>query len=107
MAAAVEVPLVGGTANQGFVVRVGDTVRRPRTAPRHLGTDEQGRDVLSYVEGEVAVTPYPAWALTDEAPASVGDLLRRYHRADSAVAAVTAAGATAGSAGADTGDRPE
>lgn len=96
-----EVLLVGGTANRGRVVRVGDTVRRPRRptsaathallrhledvgftgAPRFLGVDEQGREVLSYVRGTAVTPPYPSWALTDEALASVADLLREYHRA--------------------------
>ena len=94
-----EVVLLGGTANQGLVVRVGDTVRRPATpagvhallrhleragfdgAPRYLGTDDRGRDVLEYLEGDVPTAPHPAWALTDEALASVADLLRRYHAA--------------------------
>lgn len=96
-----EVLLVGGTANRGRVVRVGDTVRRPRRptsaathallrhledagfsgAPRFLGVDEQGREVLSYVRGTAVTPPYPSWALTDEALTSVADLLRSYHRA--------------------------
>jgi len=66
-----EEPLTGGATRAG-VVRVGDTVRRPRTdrsefvervlrrlesssvegMPRWLGTDEQGRDVLSYQQGD-------------------------------------------------------
>ena len=68
-----ETALVGGDVNVGenVVVRVGDTVRRPvgphtayahallrhfervgfDGAPRVLGLDEQGREVLSYVEG--------------------------------------------------------
>jgi Phosphotransferase enzyme family len=94
-----EIELEGGTSNRGLVVRVGDTVRRPRTpsspgisallthleregfdgAPRYLGDDEQGREVLSYIEGEVPIAPHPAWALTDDALASVAELLRRYH----------------------------
>jgi hypothetical protein len=65
----------------GAVVRVGDTVRRPvrpQTAavaaflhhlervgfagsPRHLGFDAQGREVLTYIEGDVGTVPYPAW----------------------------------------------
>ena len=97
----VEVELTGGTANRGLVVRVGETVRRPRPAapagvqallqhlervgfdgaPRHLGQDENGRDVLSYVDGDVPIAPHPAWALTDDALVSVAALLRRYHRA--------------------------
>lgn len=93
--------LHGGTANRGLIVRVGDTVRRPRRAtspaaaallahladvgfdgaPRHLGTDEEGRDVLSYVPGQTVTPPYPPWALTDAALESVASLLRRYHAA--------------------------
>lgn len=66
-----EVPLRGGRVTPG-VVRVGDTVRRPATdaspfvadllhlyerrgfagAPRHLGVDDSGRDVFSYLPGD-------------------------------------------------------
>jgi hypothetical protein len=93
--------LHGGTANRGEVVRVGDTVRRPRRstspathallrhladvgfdgAPRFLGEDDHGREVLSFLPGTPVVPPYPDWALTDEALASVAHLLRAYHRA--------------------------
>ena len=93
--------LLGGTANRGQVVRVGDTVRRPQRvtspathallrpladvgcagAPRFLGVDEDGREVLSYVPGTAITPPHPAWALTDEALVSVAHLLRDYHRA--------------------------
>jgi hypothetical protein len=93
--------LVGGTANRGQVVRVGDTVRRPQSptspathvllrhladvgfagAPRFLGVDELGREVLTYVPGTAITSPYPEWALTDEALVSVAHLLRAYHRA--------------------------
>jgi hypothetical protein len=96
-----EVQLEGGIANRGRVVRVGDTVRRPLRptsrathallrhladvgftgAPRFLGIDEQGREVLSYVPGTAVTHPYPTWALTDEALISVAHLLRAYHRA--------------------------
>lgn len=96
-----EIRLEGGTSNRGLVVRVGDTVRRPQTAespavhellrhlekvgfdgaPRYLGEDEDGREVLSYVEGGAATVPYAPWALTDAALVSVVDLLRRYHEA--------------------------
>ena len=96
-----EVPLVGGLSNKGAVVRIGDTVRRPQRAtspgthallrhlaevgfagaPRFLGIDAQAREVLSYVPGTAIMPPYPPWALTDEALASVADLLRRYHDA--------------------------
>jgi Ser/Thr protein kinase RdoA (MazF antagonist) len=96
-----EVTLEGGLANHGQVVRIGDTVRRPQRpsspathallrhledvgftgAPRFLGVDEQGREVLTYVPGTAVTPPYPAWAMTDEALVSVADLLRAYHRA--------------------------
>ena len=101
MAAHREIPLHGGTANRGLVVRVGDTVRRPYRptspathallrhlaiegfdgAPRFLGVDSDGREVLSYLPGRAVTPPYPAWALTDAALVSVATLLRRYHEA--------------------------
>ena len=93
--------LSGGLTNAGLVSRVGDTVRRPWRptspathallehlervgfdgAPRFLGADEQGREVLSYLPGEAAIEPYAGWALTDEALVGVAQLLRRYHDA--------------------------
>jgi hypothetical protein len=104
-------PLLGGTANRGLVVRVGDTVRRPLLhgsegaralleylekigfdgAPRFLGLDDAGREVLSYIPGESVTPPYPPWSMTDTALRSVARLLRRYHEAV---------------AGFDTGDHP-
>ncbi len=67
-----EIALSGGRMKHG-VVRVGQTVRRPSGtnsdfvrsllrhletagfdgAPRALGTDQRGRDILSYIEGQV------------------------------------------------------
>lgn len=96
-----ERPLEGGISNSGLVVRVGDTVRRPQSlgspathallrhlersgfegAPRYLGQDDQGREVLTFVEGTAVLTPPPRWALTDRALGSVARLLRRYHDA--------------------------
>jgi hypothetical protein len=96
-----EVVLRGGFTNDGLVSRVGATVRRPERAtspatrallehleragfdgsPRHLGRDEQGREVLSFVDGEAPIEPFPEWALSDAALVSVGELLRRYHDA--------------------------
>ena len=92
-----EIALVGGAG----LVRVGDTVRRPARpssaavrelllhleavgfegAPRSLGVDERGRDVLTFVEGDVPLPPYPPWALTDVALDDLGRLLRRFHEA--------------------------
>jgi hypothetical protein len=95
------VPLAGGMGSGGAVVRVGDTVRRPLRpespavhtflhhlervgfdgAPRHLGTDDQGRAVLTFVPGDVGLPPYPAWAADDELLVSVAELQRRMHEA--------------------------
>ena len=100
----IEVPLSGGDITEG-VVRVGDTVRRPvgphsalvhrvlrhleahgfDGAPRFLGLDPQGREVLSFIEGEVAARPWPAWVADETRIASVARLVRRY---DDAVAAM-------------------
>ncbi|ONK13538.1 aminoglycoside phosphotransferase family protein [Streptomyces sp. MP131-18] len=82
------------------VVRVGDTVRRPAApwtpavhallahlaaagfpyAPRPLGFDERGREVLTHIEGEAG----PAgWAriVDDAGLAAFARLLREYHEA--------------------------
>ena len=96
-----EVPLTGGMANVGKVVRVGDTVRRPPSeftaaghallthleavgfegAPRLLGVDQKGRSILTYVEGDVGIPPYPGWVANAELLVSVAELQRRYHDA--------------------------
>jgi len=96
-----ETPLLGGTSNRGLVFKVDDTVHRPQApgaravhalldhlervgfdgAPRFLGLDDQGREVLSYLPGAVPIAPPPRWAWDDDALASVGALLRRFHDA--------------------------
>ena len=93
-----EIPLAGGDVTEG-VVRVGDTVRRPvglhsplvhallahlesvgfAGAPRFLGVDEAGREVLSYIDGEVAGRPRPPWIANETRLTSVGP--RRRSRA--------------------------
>ena len=40
-------------------------------APRFLGIDDQGREVLSFVDGQVPLPPFPAWSMTDTALVSV------------------------------------
>jgi Ser/Thr protein kinase RdoA (MazF antagonist) len=50
-------------------------------APRFLGIDSAGREVLSYLPGETVVAPYPPWSMTDAALVSVARLLRRFHEA--------------------------
>lgn len=97
---AVEVPLPRGDVTEG-VVRVGGTVRRPHQAqseavagylryleevgfdgsPRYLGRDRQGRDVLTYLAGDVAGDPPDRWAAADDLLASVATLVRRLHTA--------------------------
>jgi hypothetical protein len=91
-----EQPLPGGFVCS--VVRVGDTVRRPPStpyvrellrhlerrgwpgAPRWLGTDDQGRDVLSFVAGHVAWEPEQPAAVGSEASlAAVARLVRQFH----------------------------
>jgi aminoglycoside phosphotransferase (APT) family kinase protein len=91
-------PLPGGFVNE--VVRIGDTVRRsvPESAtfvrrllrhfeqrrwagaPRFLGIDEQGREVLSFLPGHVAwqeAQPPQVWC--EESLVRVAELVREFH----------------------------
>lgn len=83
------------------VVRAGDTVRRERPppdpefvhellgwferhgwagAPRYLGTDERGRETLSFIEGHAAWAPdQPPSVSSDAALAAVAGLVRQFH----------------------------
>jgi hypothetical protein len=100
-----EQALHGGRQTHG-IVRIGDTVRRPRHArsdfihallrhleavgfdgaPRLLGIDEHGREVLTYIDGET-IDNSPA-RLSDARLVSAGHLIRRFHdaTADTALA---------------------
>jgi hypothetical protein len=51
------------------------------SAPRALGVDDQGREMLTYLPGETIGDrdPWPAWASTDSMLAQVGRWLRRVH----------------------------
>lgn len=93
----VEVPLIGGNV-AAEVVRVGTTVRKPVTAatstvdavlrhlhqvgfagaPRALGRDGQGRQVLEYIEGTLA---QDAWPMDTVQLTRVGRLVRELHEA--------------------------
>ena len=93
-------PLIGGSETQG-IVRVGDTVRRPLRpfsltvqaylahlrdagftgAPLPLGVDEQGREVLSFVPGEVARWPLPREMAGDGVLVALARLVRALHEA--------------------------
>ncbi len=92
-----EEPLVGGH-DAGPLVRVGNTVRRSRRpwslavhallrhleeagftgAPRALGFDERGREVLTYIAG---VDGRVARCYDDGALAHVGKMIHSYHQA--------------------------
>lgn len=80
------------------VVRIGDTVRRPgseksafmaellqlletrgfEAAPRYLGQDDEGRDILDYLDGWVPAK-FQRWQ--DDQVAAVGEVLRAFHDA--------------------------
>jgi hypothetical protein len=99
--------LPAGGANRGAVVRVGSTVRRPSRpnstsvqrllthlesvgfpgVPRPLGFDDEGRELLTWVEGEVPHRPAPLWALSVETLSSIGELLQDFRRAASTLRA--------------------
>ena len=94
---AVQRPLAPGRITPD-VVRIGDTVRRPSSpqsrfvarlltylhargftqCPRHLGWDALGREVLSFIPGDV---PARWQRLTDEQVARAASMLRRMHDA--------------------------
>lgn len=100
--------LTGG--NSTTVVRSGDTVRRsagPWTptvqallaylratgvteVPEPLGVDDQGREVLSYLPGDVANYPLPDWLWDESVLRDAGALLRRVHDASIGFLAATA-----------------
>ncbi|MBB4763133.1 aminoglycoside phosphotransferase family protein [Amorphoplanes digitatis] len=93
--------LPGG--NTGGAVRIGDTVRRAPgewtpsvhavlrhleavgfdRAPRALGFDDRGREVLSFLPGDVVgvTRPWPGWVHSDEALRQVAGWLRDFHAA--------------------------
>lgn len=95
-----EIPLHGGRANLGGVVRIGDQVARPRHpqteavehfldflarseidfVPVVIGSDDQGRQRLGYIEGRVAIAPYDDWAFDEALLVDVAVHQRRLHR---------------------------
>jgi aminoglycoside phosphotransferase (APT) family kinase protein len=92
--------LIGDGVTAG-IVRIGDTVRRPLRpfsltiqaylahlrdagftgAPLPYGVDEQGREVLSFVPGEVHRHPLPPAAAGDEVLVALARLIRALHEA--------------------------
>jgi phosphotransferase family enzyme len=91
-----EIPLQGGRLTPG-IVSIGNTVHRPPKqnsafihelllflekqgfgfAPRFLGVDEQGRDILTYLEGQT--WPASGSTLPDELLVQAAQVIRRYH----------------------------
>jgi len=96
-----EEQLAGGIANAGRVTRSGGHVLRPASAysgsvralllalraagfdgaPLPEGVAEDGRERFVFIEGDVPLPPYPDWAQSGAALASVAVLMRRFHRA--------------------------
>lgn len=96
-----EQELLGGVANAGQVTRSGEYVLRPSGphsdsvgafllslraagfdgAPLPAGMAPDGRERHVFIEGDVALPPYPRWAQSDQALASVAVLMRRFHQA--------------------------
>jgi aminoglycoside phosphotransferase (APT) family kinase protein len=52
-------------------------------APTPVGIDEDGRERLLFIDGDVPLAPYPDWSQSDRALASIAGLLRRLHDAAS------------------------
>ncbi|BBC31568.1 hypothetical protein SGFS_028620 [Streptomyces graminofaciens] len=97
--------LVGGMENAGAVFRRGSLVERPAPpnapalhahlralaahgfvgAPTPVGPVVGGREQLTFIPGDVALPPFPEWAMTETALESLGGLLRRLHEAGAAV----------------------
>jgi hypothetical protein len=95
-----EIPLRGGNMSSG-VVRVGDTVRRPagpwtpavhallghlhaagfHGAPRPLGLDERGREVLTFIPGVVAWPDHVCLLDHDDDLRRAARLIREFHDA--------------------------
>lgn len=96
-----EEDLAGGVANAGQVSRENDHVLRPSSpysvsihkflsalgaagfngASQPVALQEDGRERLMYIEGDVPLPPYPAWAQSDEALGSIAELIRAFHHA--------------------------
>ncbi|MGZ9584290.1 phosphotransferase [Paenibacillus marinisediminis] len=91
--------LKGGNVNH--IVRIGNTVRRPtgdwspsvhellkhlekqgfEGAPRFLGIDDSGREILTFVTGDVAQPELEPYIWSDETLAGLACLLRQFHDA--------------------------
>jgi Ser/Thr protein kinase RdoA (MazF antagonist) len=90
-----------GGGNMNAVRKVGDTVRRtagPWTksvhayldhlrgngvswVPRALGLDDEGREILSFIDGTVPAYPLPSWVWHESVLTEGGRMLRQLHDA--------------------------
>lgn len=97
-----ETNLQGGRSQ---IVRIGNCVHRPSgfwtpkihqllhhlrnnrffSAPKPLGFDEQGREILSFIEGEVSNYPLTVKASSIKALMSAGKMLKHYHDASQSI----------------------
>jgi len=104
--------LGGGVANAGRVVRVGSEVRRPAPpqsrlvqtflhhlqsvgfglGPEPLGWDDEGREQLSFIDGDVPGHPYADWVWSEELLTNVACAQRRLHDAAATFGGDPAAG---------------
>lgn len=91
--------LTGG--NMNIIVRIGDTVRRPSGpwtknihallehvrhrgvtwVPRAHGMDDQGREVLDFLPGEVPTYPLPSWVWGEDLLVASARAMRQFHDA--------------------------
>ncbi|MFD9003711.1 hypothetical protein ACFV0T_22510 [Streptomyces sp. NPDC059582] len=89
--------LAGGMANAGAVFRRGAMVQRPAprnayalhaylralkkhgfdAAPTPAGLTADGHERLTFIPGDVALPPFPPWALSETALKSVGSLIEQ------------------------------
>ena len=102
--------LLGGVANAGSVVRKGDFVLRPSNpnteavhaflrglrsagfegASLPIEIQADGRERLLFIEGDVAVPPFPAWVQTDHALSSIAALMKSFHEVSSRLPVIPA-----------------
>ncbi len=103
-----EISLYGGRTTSG-VVKIGNTVHRPfrgdrsfqhaclqhlsipgfNGTPRLIGLDEQGREVLSYLDGDV---PTELGSYSDQQLRGAAKLMRRFHDASAGLELVQSLG---------------
>lgn len=91
--------LEGGRENQ--IIHIGDCVHRPTgpwtkqvhnllnhlrekgfySAPKLFGFDDEGREIVSFIKGDVSNYPLSTYAYSSNALISAANLLRNFHEA--------------------------